>query len=154
MPPLPARSDGDRPRGPGIVARADGVRRARRPREAAGDSRSAEAVLLGARPRKNRNGLLVGRACAGFGVRYHGPRHTDVTTGYTDSESCAAARARALHRSVGAPRAARRVRRARRLGKNHAAKAVQDLAEIRRLRRRHDEVELVRPDQTAYQEPE
>ena len=55
----------------------------------------------------------------------------------------------------GAPAgSAGRLRGPRRVRQDHAAKAVQDLGEIRGLRRRDDEVELLGSDQAADQEPQ
>ena len=64
------------------------------------------------------------------------------------------ARPRSLRRHVPTPRSARRLRGPGRLGQDDAAQAVQDLAESRGLRRRHDEVELVGSDQADHQEPQ
>ena len=52
------------------------------------------------------------------------------------------------------PRPAGRLRGAGRLGQDDAAQAVQDVAEVGRLRRRHDEVEFVGSDQADHQEPQ
>src|SRR5262245_12933407 len=52
--------------------------------------------------------------------------------------------------SVPAAGAAGGLRRARRLGKNHPAKVVQDLAQGRGLRGRHDQMELVGADSADY----
>src|SRR6266508_3820484 len=83
-----------------------------------------------------------------------GRGYTNVTTYWIGVAACASARPPALHQRLAPPRPAHRLRRARRLGQDDAAEAVQNVAEIRRLRRRHDQMEFIGADQTDYQEPE
>ena len=70
------------------------------------------------------------------------------TTARPASAAARCGGASAIRRGSEGPR---RVRGSRRLGQDHAAQTVQDVAEVGRLRRRHDEVELVRSHQADHQ---